>query len=88
METNAAIEYFRGLFSNCAPMLRENTITDDGRCAVMEFKVVGWNGKAREEAATHHAGLACYERSSDGLKRCVHTYDDIDFTPVSSVTSE
>ena len=39
-------------------MLREDTVTDDGRCAVMEFTVFGWNGKVWEDPATYHAGLA------------------------------
>ena len=85
--TNAVIEYFKGLFSNGAPMLREDTVIDDGRCAIMEFTVFGWNGKVWEDPATHHAGLACYERSNEGLMRCIRIYDDVDFTPGSSVTS-
>lgn len=85
--THAVIEYFKGLFSNGAPMLREDTVTDDGRCAIMEFTVFGWNGKVWEDPATHHAGLACYQRSADGLMQCIRIYDDVDFTPGSSVTA-
>jgi ketosteroid isomerase-like protein len=85
--TNAVIEYFKGLFSSGAPMLREDTVTDDGRCAIMEFTVFGWNGKVWEDPAAHHAGLACYERSRDELMRAIRIYDDVDFTPGSSVTS-
>ena len=33
------------------------------------------------------AGLAWYERSRDGLMRAIRIYDDVDFTPGSSVTS-
>ena len=85
---NNVIEYFKGLFGKGAPMLREDTITDDGRCAIMEFTVFGWNGKEWKDPAAYHAGLACYERSNDGLMHCIRIYDDVDFTPGSSVTSQ
>ena len=71
-------EYFKGLFSRGAPMLRHDTITDDGRCVVMEFTVIAWNGVERDPAH-HEAGLAVYERSEDGLMRAIRIYDDVDF---------
>jgi ketosteroid isomerase-like protein len=85
--TNAVIEYFKGLFHNGAPMLREDTVTDDGRCAIMEFTVIGWNGKEWGDPSQYHAGLACYERSKEGLMRAIRIYDDVDFTPESEVTA-
>ena len=43
-------------------MLREDTVTDDGRCAVMEFTVFGWNGKVWEDPAhlSCRSGLECF----------------------------
>ena len=75
------------MFHNGAPMLREDTITDDGRCAIMEFTVIGWNGKEWDDPSKYHAGLACYERSNEGLMRAIRIYDDVDFTPGSQVTT-
>ena len=70
--------YFVGLFAPGAPMIKKYTVTDDGRCAVMEFAVVGWAGKAwpREQ---HQAGLAVYERGESGLLRAIRIYDDVAF---------
>ena len=76
--TEAVRSYFMGLFRKGAPMLRDDTITDDGRCAVMEFTVVGWNGEPRDPS-DWEAGLACYERSRDGLMSGIRIYDDVDF---------
>jgi hypothetical protein len=50
------------------------TVTDDGvRCAV-EYTCVRWGG--REVAP--QAGLAVYERGTDGLLAAVRLYDDLD----------
>ncbi len=46
---NAVVNYFKGLFANGAPMLRDDTVSDDGRTVFMEFSVIGWNGKPRPE---------------------------------------
>lgn len=74
----AVRQYFLGLFGKGAPMLRDDTIIDDGRCAVMEFTVVGWNGVKREPNQ-YEAGLAVYQRSNDGLISAIRIYDDVDF---------
>ena len=76
--TNAVRKYFQGLFKKGAPMLRDDTIIDDGRCAVMEFTVIGWNGIERDPQQ-YEAGLAVYQRSSDGLISAIRIYDDVDF---------
>jgi hypothetical protein len=70
--------YFNGLFSPGGPMIRKNTVTDDGRCACMEFDVVGWAGEAWPEAR-HQAGLAVYERASTSKLRAIRIYDDVAF---------
>lgn len=70
--------YFVGLFAQGAPMLQKNTVTDDGRCAAMEFAVVGWAGKSWPKEL-HQAGLAVYERGESGLLRAIRIYDDVDF---------
>ena len=59
-------------------MIRDDTIIDDGRCAVMEFTVIGWNGGERPPAQ-HEAGLAVYQRSQDSLIASIRIYDDVDF---------
>jgi len=76
--TAAVRNYFLGLFGKGAPMLRDDTILDDGRCVVMEFSVIGWNGIPREPD-DWEAGLAVYERSEEGLMRAIRIYDDVDF---------
>ena len=76
---NAVVDYFQGLFANGAPMLRDDTVTDDGRTIFMEFSVVGWNGQTRPEERWE-AGLAVYERSRDGLMAGIRIYDDVEFT--------
>jgi hypothetical protein len=76
---NAVVNYFKGLFANGAPMLRDDTVTDDGRTVFMEFSVVGWNGESRPEDRWE-AGLAVYERSRDGLMAAIRIYDDVEFT--------
>ena len=59
-------------------MLRDDTVSDDGRTVFMEFTVYGWNGQEWEEN-TREAGLAAYERSRDGLMCAIRIYDDVDF---------
>ena len=76
--TEAVKQYFMGLFEKGAPMIRDDTIIDDGRCAVMEFTVVGWNGVPREPG-DYEAGLAVYQRSADELIASIRIYDDVDF---------
>lgn len=71
-------EYFKGLFGHGAPMLKDETITDDGQCVVMEFTVFGWNGVTRKPE-NYEAGLAVYERSRGGLMSAIRIYDDVDF---------
>lgn len=75
---NATVNYFRGLFANGAPMLRDDTVSDDGRTLFMEFTVFGWNGKERSPDKWE-AGLAAYERSRDGRLCALRIYDDVDF---------
>lgn len=76
---NAVVDYFKGLFANGAPVLRDDTVTDDGRTVFMEFSVIGWNGQMRPEERWE-AGLAAYERSRDGLMAAIRIYDDVEFT--------
>ncbi len=76
---NAVVGYFKGLFANGAPVLRDDTVTDDGRTVFMEFSVVGWNGRMRPEERWE-AGLAVYERSRDSLMAGIRIYDDVEFT--------
>lgn len=76
---NSVVEYFKGLFANGAPMLRDDTVTDDGRTVVMEFTVIGWNGRERP-ADRWEAGLAVYERSREGRLCGIRIYDDVEFT--------
>ena len=76
---NAVVDYFKGLFANGAPMLRDDTVNDDGRTVFMEFSVIGWNGQKRPEERWE-AGLAVYERSRDGLIAGIRIYDDVEFT--------
>jgi hypothetical protein len=76
---NAVVNYFKGLFANGAPMLRDDTVSDDGRTVFMEFSVIGWNGEARPEERWE-AGFAVYERSRDGLIAGIRIYDDVEFT--------
>lgn len=75
---NSVVNYFKGLFANGAPMLRDDTVTDDGRTVVMEFSVIGWDGKPRP-ADRWEAGMAVYERSRDGLMCAIRIYDDVAF---------
>lgn len=75
---NSVVEYFKGLFGKGAPMLRDETVTDDGRTVVMEFSVIGWNGKERP-ADRCEAGLAVYERSREGRICGIRIYDDVEF---------
>ena len=76
---NAVVDYFKGLFANGAPVLRDDTVSDDGRTVFMEFSVIGWNGQMRPEERWE-AGLAVYERSRDGLMAGIRIYDDVEFT--------
>ena len=75
---NAVVDYFRGLFSRGAPMLRDDTVSDDGRTVFMEFTPYGWAGQEWDEKEWE-AGLAAYERSRDGLICAIRIYDDVDF---------
>ena len=76
---NAVVDYFKGLFANGAPMLRDDTVSDDGRTLFMEFSVIGWNGEPRPEERWE-AGLGVYERSREGLISGIRIYDDVEFT--------
>lgn len=72
-------KYFEDeLFSRGAPMIKGDTITDDGKCVVMEFTVYGWNGVERDPA-DREAGLAVYERSKYGLISAIRIYDEVEF---------
>jgi len=71
-------QYFVGLFVEGAPMIRGETLTDDGRCAVMEFTVFGWNG-TEWNPDLHQAGLAVYQRSTEGRIQSIRIYDDVAF---------
>jgi hypothetical protein len=76
---NSVVEYFKGLFSRGAPMLRDDTVNEGGRTVFMEFTVIGWNGKGWP-VDKREAGLAVYERTSpDGLMCGIRIYDDVDF---------
>lgn len=70
--------YFEGLFAGGALGIQKNTVTDDGRCACMEFTVVGWGGE-RWPAERHQAGLSVYERGDAGRLRAIRIYDDVAF---------
>ena len=77
---DAVINYFEGLFSDGAPMLRDNTIKEGGRTMFMEFTVVGWDGQ-EWPVDRHEAGLAVYERvTPKGLMSAIRIYDDVDFS--------
>ena len=78
---NALVEYFKGLFANGAPMIRDDTVNEGGRTVFMEFTVFGWNGQPWKHS-DQQGGLAVYERTSqDGLMRAIRIYDDVDFEP-------
>jgi hypothetical protein len=70
--------YFQGLFDGGAPTIQKNTVTDDGRCACMEFSAIGWGGQPWPPER-HQAGLAVYERGDPGRLRAIRIYDDIKF---------
>lgn len=77
---NSVVDYFKGLFANGAPMIRDDTVNEGGRTVFMEFSVIGWNGREWPEEQWQ-AGLAVYERTSpDGLIRAIRIYDDVDFS--------
>jgi hypothetical protein len=66
--------FFTGYFAAGGIKLEQCAVTDDGvRCAV-EYNCVRWG--ARELPA--QAGLAVYERGSDGLLAGVRVYDDVE----------
>jgi hypothetical protein len=71
-------KFYQGLFAGGAAILRPNTLTDDGRCSIMEFSVLGWKGEQWPEEK-HQAGLAVYERGESGLLRAIRLYDDVEF---------
>jgi hypothetical protein len=71
-------KFFEGLFGQGPAHLEPNTVTDDGRCSIMEFSVFGWNGEQWPEEK-HQAGLAVYERGESGLLRAIRLYDDVQF---------
>lgn len=72
-------DYFeKELFSAGAPMIKGETITDDGNCVVMEFTVYGWDGVERDPN-DRESGLAVYERSKYGKISAVRIYDEVAF---------
>lgn len=70
--------YLEGLFSRGAPMIKGETITDDGKCVIMEFTVFGWKG-VEFDPAEWQPGFAAYERSKYGKICSVRIQDEIDF---------
>ena len=71
-------KFYEGLLGQGAAHLEPNTVTDDGRCSIMEFSVFGWNGEQWPKEK-HQAGLAVYERGESGLLRAIRLYDDVEF---------
>ncbi len=67
--------YFAEQFRSGGGLKLEHcTVTDDGvRCA-LEFNCVRWGS----HVLTPQAGIAVYERNSDGLLAAVRIYDDIE----------
>lgn len=67
--------FYEVLFSNGGGIPLEHcTVIDDGRCCAVEYNVVRWGATE----LSPQAGVAVYERGSDGRLAAARIYDDTD----------
>jgi ketosteroid isomerase-like protein len=76
--------FFGGYLRAGAPGLEHCAVTDDGvRCA-LEYNCVRWGGRDLPP----QAGIAVYERGTDGLLTAARVYDDVDAPSAPGDTRE